>query len=614
MKKIAILFVIALFCAELNAQDLLNTIKYAHKMTPNTVAISDDGALIVSGGADKYTFIWNAKTGEKMKKLPRNIYSILSVDISSDGKLFSSVGVSKTIDIWNNETEKYVMTDIGHSASITCSEFSPDNLTLATGGYDDKVVVWDIASCKELRTLKHKSKVSDLSFDDSGNLLVTVSNKVILWNVNEGTISKEYDPGNSDCRSVDISPDATIIAVDKGLDIILLDANTLTEIGTLSGHKKQINKLRFSSDGKFLFSAGDDKNIFIWDIPAKSMLKNWEAHGHYIKGLDVSKNGELLVSCSDDNDIKIWDIKSLGISSNNFVVESLKESENISYNKVVVEDLGEEKMEEDDESLYRGGGDPLKGLNVSSAKKEMEIGDYYALIIGVDNYKGEWAKLENAVNDAKAIEVLLKTKYKFDHFVTLYNEQATRTQIIKQLEWLMNNVKEKDNVFIYYSGHGEYKQQLDKGFWVPVDATSKTTAQFISNNDIQTYLGGIKSKHTLLVSDACFSGDIFRGETISVPYENSDKYYNKVHELMSRQAMSSGGIEPVMDGGKNGHSVFAYYLIKSLTANTKKYYDASELYSNIKIPVTNNSDQSPKFQPIKNTGDEGGQFIFIKKQ
>jgi hypothetical protein len=86
-----------------------------------------------------------------------------------------------------------------------------------------------------------------------------------------------------------------------------------------------------------------------------------------------------------------------------------------------------------------------------------------------------------------------------------------------------------------------------------------------------------------------------------------------VHQLASRQAITSGGIEPVMDGGKDGHSVFAYYFLKILKNNESKYLDAGQVYTNIKIPVTNNSEQSPKFSPIKNSGDEGGQFIFIKK-
>ena len=100
---------------------------------------------------------------------------------------------------------------------------------------------------------------------------------------------------------------------------------------------------------------------------------------------------------------------------------------------------------------------------------------------------------------------------------------------------------------------------------------------------------------------------------MAVPFENSEKYYNKVHHLISRKAITSGGLEPVMDGGRDGHSVFAYYLIKSLRNNSSKYYDASQLFHDIKIPVVNNSEQSPRFEPIKNTGDEGGQFIFIKQ-
>ncbi len=266
-----------------------------------------------------------------------------------------------------------------------------------------------------------------------------------------------------------------------------------------------------------------------------------------------------------------------------------------------------------DDLILRGGGDPLKGLNVADAKKEMQVGYYYALIIGVDNYHDAWKPLKNAVNDAKAIESLLKSKYKFDHFITLYDSEATRKEILRQFEWLVANVKETDNVFIYYSGHGEYKKQLNKGYWVPVDAKTTSVADYISNNDIQTFLSGIRSKHTLLIADACFAGDIFRGKTVSVPFENSEKYYAKVHNLVSRKAISSGGIEPVMDGGRDGHSVFAYYLIKALKGNTSRFFDASQLYESIKIPVINNSEQSPNFNPIKNTGDEGGQFIFIQK-
>jgi hypothetical protein len=264
-------------------------------------------------------------------------------------------------------------------------------------------------------------------------------------------------------------------------------------------------------------------------------------------------------------------------------------------------------------SQFRGSGDPLKGLNVAQAMRTVQVGDYYALIIGIDQYSGEWQPLQNAVNDAKEIERILKEKYFFNHFRTLYNAQASRENIFKELEWIMQNSKEEDNVFIYYSGHGEYNEEMDRGFWVPVDAISKSFTKYISNEDIKSFLSGIRSKHTLLVADACFSGDIFRGKTITIPYENSTKYYHKIYSLNSRKAMTSGGVEPVMDKGRNGHSVFTYYFLKALNNNEEKYFDAGQLFNYLKIPVVNNSYQTPVYYPIRNTGDEGGQFVFIKK-
>jgi len=265
-------------------------------------------------------------------------------------------------------------------------------------------------------------------------------------------------------------------------------------------------------------------------------------------------------------------------------------------------------------ALYRSSNDPLKGLGASKAIQEVSVGRYFALIIGIDAYTGEWKPLKNAVNDAKAVETQLRSRYEFQSIRTLFNEQATRANILNEYEWLMTNIRENDNLLIFYSGHGDYNESLQRGFWVPVDAKNSSVSGLIANTDIQSFLSGIKSKHTFLIADACFSGDIFRGKTLTIPYENSFKYYNQIYAKQSRTALTSGGIEPVMDGGKDGHSVFSYYLLKSLTNNENQFFDASQLYNDLKVAVINNSNQTPGFSPIVNTGDEGGQFIFIKKQ
>jgi hypothetical protein len=243
-------------------------------------------------------------------------------------------------------------------------------------------------------------------------------------------------------------------------------------------------------------------------------------------------------------------------------------------------------------------------------------GRYIALVIGINSYDGYWPPLSNAVNDAREVANVLKNDYMFDTVITITDQQATRSNIIHALESLTTTVKNEDNLLIYYSGHGQFKKALNKGFWVPVDAKSNSIADFISNSDVKTFLSGIPSKHTLLISDACFAGDIFRGKsTESIPFDpnNMEKYYREVYGKTSRIAITSGGLEEVEDAGKDGHSIFTYYLLKSLEDNQSRYLDATQLFNDFRIAVTNNSDQTPLLQVVRDTGDEGGQFIFVKR-
>ena len=113
----------------------------------------------------------------------------------------------------------------------------------------------------------------------------------------------------------------------------------------------------------------------------------------------------------------------------------------------------------------RGSNDPLKGLKAAKAIQEVSVGRYFALIIGIDNYTGEWKPLKNAVNDAKAVEKQLSTTYEFQSIRTLFKRTShTLKYFIKEYEWLMANIKEDDNLLIFYSGHGDYNESFTTWF------------------------------------------------------------------------------------------------------------------------------------------------------
>jgi len=61
-------------------------------------------------------------------------------------------------------------------------------------------------------------------------------------------------------------------------------------------------------------------------------------------------------------------------------------------------------------------------------------------------------------------------------------------------------------------------------------------------------------------------------------------------------------------------SVFIKYLLDRLKNNEENFFSSSQLFQSLEEPVTNNSASLPQFGVIQNVGDEGGDFIFIKKQ
>ncbi|NJM15223.1 MAG: caspase family protein [Bacteroidales bacterium] len=232
------------------------------------------------------------------------------------------------------------------------------------------------------------------------------------------------------------------------------------------------------------------------------------------------------------------------------------------------------------------------------------IGSYYALIFAVNEYQDEEiTDLDNPVQDGQRLYNVLTTKYNFDASKVTFYKNPTRSEMIVALERLSKEITPDDNLIIFYAGHGYWDPGLQAGYWLPADARKANTANWFGNSTLRDFIYGIKTKHTLLIADACFSGGIFKSRNA---FSNASKGISKLYELPSRKAMTSGTLEEVPD-----KSVFLHYLIERLENNSQKYIPSEELFASFKTAVLNNSPNVPQYGEIKNTGDEGGDFIFI---
>lgn len=262
-----------------------------------------------------------------------------------------------------------------------------------------------------------------------------------------------------------------------------------------------------------------------------------------------------------------------------------------------------------------------RGLALESVKKKavtpFNQGVYRALIIGNNDYRdsdGHWKPLKTAVSDARAVKELLENSYGFSDVKVL--ENATRRDVLQAFDTLSRKVLPNDNVLVYYAGHGFMESDTQKGFWVPVDAKGKDNTTYLRNSTIRDELTTIASrvKHTLLISDSCFSGSLLRRGTRGVAdVSNSEKYYKKVSNKKSVQIMAAGGVEYVDDNYQSSdHSPFTYFFLNELKNNDRAMLTLSELSTNVEKAVANNVDQVPESGVLQGAGDELGEFIFIK--
>lgn len=235
---------------------------------------------------------------------------------------------------------------------------------------------------------------------------------------------------------------------------------------------------------------------------------------------------------------------------------------------------------------------------------------YYALIIGNNNYE-KLEDLDNAVNDAKDLEKVLKEKYGFETTL-LIDEKSdeTENEIIK----FTQNRDKNDNILIYYAGHGELIKKQKRGYWLPTDAGPTQDSKWLSNNNIKDLISSSDAKHILLVVDSCFSGSLMRGGGENKSVEKlTPSAVERFKKLKTRLVMTSGGNEYVADGiGNSKNSVFAEPLIKALRDNND-VIRSIELFQTVQNYVINNADQTPNHSLIHGTGHNGGEFLFFPK-
>jgi len=243
-----------------------------------------------------------------------------------------------------------------------------------------------------------------------------------------------------------------------------------------------------------------------------------------------------------------------------------------------------------------------------------EFGDYYALLIYVDDYT-ILSKLYTPKYDIEAMADILRSRYGFKDIKIVSNPKNS-DDLVAVFDEYSKKMRSTDNLLIYYAGHGNFEERMQEGFWQLKDAKEDSRVGWIPvKSAINNTLNIINAKHILVMSDSCYSGAIIRkGGARLVSNRDEVRYYREIYKKKSRTALTSGGLEPVLDADpiNPNNSIFVNALLYTLQNNEKSLFSLEEKFSDIKKYIKLKTEQTPQYSDITRTGHEmGGDFIFV---
>ena len=624
---------------------------------------STGGELLVSGSNNKIG-LCVATTGQLSQSfLIEGAKDINDIDfLGTDTLAISNEGEDILLFDIKNATVASVLK--GHTKKVTSIEINAESNRLYSSSLDHTTILWDLGSKNIMKRFNdHKGYVLATAINQSTGRLAScgADGMVNIYSpYGERIFSKKITKGW--LWSIAFSADGnSIVAGGDSETYIISDLDTQkSSVMTLPQVKGKGYSTRFSPDGKYLAVGTIERYVYLFEWETKRMVVERRVdHGDVIN-LEFDPEGKSMVTSHSNYKGHLkWDLRSLNILPSRYLRNTQDKTppqiyvsnpvritdervvvyaDFIKLQGTVIDERGVFQLKVNSANVVVSDNGsfsltlPLsfsetpvtieaRDVNQNVSLKRFTIvrkttngSDYdpatarnFLLVIGINDYL-QWPKLYNARNDANGIAGTLSGLYNFNFsdVTILLDSQASRGNIYNTLRTYAEKVGPKDNFMVYFSGHGHFDKILNEGYWVPVDANKQSIGDLISNSDVLKIIKSINSQHTLIVADACFSGSLFmesgRGDFV----DNVEKY-------KSRWGFTSGRLEVVSDGEVGKNSPFAQSLMEFFRRNTKEKISISEIIQYVKMKVPVDSKQTPIGNPLKNVGDEGGEFIFYKK-
>src|SRR5262245_8371166 len=283
-----------------------------HQDTVRVLAMSADGATVVTGSADKNVRVFNTESGQVQKTLT-SPNAVTAVGLSGTGNTATTAAGTATgqVILWGPDGKPMFQTQ-AHNGSVTSVSYNPGGAQLLTSGADGNVTIWALPIVPT-KTFAHPSDIRSAVISTDGKRILTGAgdNQMRLWNATNGQVERPFAGHAKPVTAVATSADGNTLASACGDDIRVWRRDNGQQSGQIPG-QGGVSAIAIHPGGTQLLVAHEDGSRKLWPlpIPMKDAKPVWTAKAAVaVKNVQFDPKGERFLSIGKDAQLRLWDAK-----------------------------------------------------------------------------------------------------------------------------------------------------------------------------------------------------------------------------------------------------------------------------------------------------------------
>ena len=284
----------------------------------STVAFSQSGELLASGGWEGRVIIWRLPGGEKLYRWHAHQDSVNGVVFADSDTRVVTAGYDGVLAEWTlgGVALRRIMTP----SPISCMEASTRGDRLITGHGDGSVRIWrlrDLSLLDERRL--HRGNVKAVAIETSGRRYASSGSdgEVYVWT--DGVEESSLQRPPTDAWALTFSPDGQQLYGGGWFRVFRWNLTDNAFASLPTAHHGIIKSIQFTANGSELatISRQTDSAVLFLDPMTGAVMRRFQQHELCGASISVSPRGRYLATTSDDASVRIWLLNKQGGKDSN---------------------------------------------------------------------------------------------------------------------------------------------------------------------------------------------------------------------------------------------------------------------------------------------------------